>query len=528
MSGRRSYRSSLAYGGLSFLSTAGLGVFTSIAVARTYGIDVIGLYALVLAPTGAMWFLSTMREQAGLVRELANLEFRAPRVTGLFAAVLAFSTGLTILVGTVTMTIVYFVYRGPIGQPELFMPALVSMIGYVTIQNVGWNYDMLFSAFRAGRQLFAVRLSSNVAYLVMAVGLGLAWQSVWSLVIATLASNAFALVHRIEKSRQFMRYSVSLGVLRDGFRTLPSMVLFGVKLAPGAVADGVANEAGTWLLGGMGSVQAVGAYNRAWTLGSRFRDVNYRITEVLFPTLVARRASGDQRGMDRAMVDSLRYQTAAMLLVAAVGGGAAHGVMGLFGTGFDQGANALALILLVPAIVGVVSILGTALVAADRPWITSVIAIIRMVVTLVLMVGFTYWFSLTGTASALVIGYAGSATFYFVVTRRHMGMPIWSLWTPRQIAGQVLAYAGGFLVSRLVDDATPGPGGLLLALTAGGAAYVLLILAVGGISPRDRRRIREARTKLAARRERRSAASSAVAERAGGEQVVVVPERRGS
>lgn len=499
MSGSRSYRSSLVYGVLSFMSTAGLGIFTSIAVARVYGIDVIGLYALVLAPTGAMWFLSSMREQAGLVRELASLEFRAPRVTGLFTAVLAFSTVLTLVVAAIVMTIVYFFYRGPVGHPELFAPALVSMIGYVVIQNVAWNFDMIFSAFRAGRELFAVRLSSTVAYVALAVAFGLIWNSVWSLVAATIISNGMALVHRVEKSRRLMRLWVPRSDIREGFDALPRMVMFGLKLTPGSIADGVANEAPTWLLGAMSSVQTVGAFNRAWTLGTRFRDVNYRITEVLFPTLVDRREAGDQEGVDRAMVDSVRYQCAAMLLIASAGGGAAYGVMGLFGPGFDRAANALALILLMPVIVGIASIQGTALVAVDRAWMTSVISMARAAVTVGLMFVLTLTMGLTGTALASVLGYMFSATWFFLATRKHMGQPVHTLWLPRQMLGQVLAYAGGFVTARTVDDVIDGPIGLIAALIAGAVVYLALFLAVGGLNSRDRRRLKGVRRKLPAR-----------------------------
>ena len=217
----------------------------------------------------------------------------------------------------------------------------------------------------------------------------------------------------------------------------------------------------------MASVSTVGAFNRAWTLGTRFRDVNYRITEMLFPTLVYRREAGDLEGVDRAMVDSIRYQCAVMLFVASAGGGAAYGVMALFGPGFDRAANALALILLLPVIIGVVSIQGTSLWAVNRAWITSVISIARMFFTVGLMVVLTMWIGITGTALASVVGYLGSAIWNFVVARRHMSQPVRALWAPRQMLGQVLAYAGGFASARAVDDIIDGPLGLIAALRGG-------------------------------------------------------------
>ena len=50
-----------------------------------------------------------------------------------------------------------------------------------------------------------------------------------------------------------MRYSVSRATLRDGFSVLPELIRFGLKIVPGTIADGMANQAGVLILGGVGN-----------------------------------------------------------------------------------------------------------------------------------------------------------------------------------------------------------------------------------------------------------------------------------
>src|SRR3954454_3306726 len=148
----QSYSRSLSYGALSFGAIAVLGLASSIVTARIYGVNVVGRFALAFAPASALWFLSTVKEQAALVRELTTLPRRAPRVTGLFYAVFAFSMALTIGVALIVGVGMWFVYHGPVDHPGIFVPALACLLGYTFITNVGWNYDGVFSAFLAGRQ----------------------------------------------------------------------------------------------------------------------------------------------------------------------------------------------------------------------------------------------------------------------------------------------------------------------------------------------------------------------------------------
>ena len=489
MKQRATYREALGFGFASFAVIVVLGIVSSIAIARMYGVRVVGEYALVLAPTTAVGFLSSVREQAALVRELAVLPHRAPRITGLFGAVMVFSAGLTLAVSTVTMVITYFVFKGPVGHPELFVPALVTMAGFVVLYNTSWNLDMVFSAFRAGRQLFWIRLHEAVAFLSAAIVGGVVLDDIWGLVIATLLSYTTVVLHRLIVVRSFMRLRVDRDELREGFRTLPVLIKFGLKLTPGAVADGLSNQAGTWMLGISSSVVAVGAYSRAWLLARRMADLNTKVAEMLFPTLIERRKVGDHAGFDRALIDSVRYTGVGLLLPAAAGGGAAHGIMRVFGPGFDPAADALALLLVMPALTVMTSAQGLALLAHDRPLTQTFVQIGRMVFTIGATVPLTLAMGITGTALAVTAGYAIELVVRWQMTRRYLSQPPSALWPHREMVATLAAFAAGFASARLTDSALPTLPGVLAALAVGTIVYAVTLFLTGGLNSRDRERM---------------------------------------
>ncbi len=488
MSQRPSFRNAFGFGSLSFVVSGVLALGSSVLTARIYGIDVIGEFALAYAPTAALWVLSSIHEQPALVRRLAVLPPRSPEVTGLFVPVFAFSMGLTAVAATIAAAGTYLLFHGAIGHPDLFPPALVSLGGYLLIINPCWNLDGLLVAFRAGRDLFWIRSHQMAAYLVFAVAASFVLPTVWGLILAMLASWLTSLVHRLYVLPKWVRWSVPLAEIRSGFRALPDILRFGLKMTPGSLATGVSDQLGTWVLGAVGSLAAVGAWNRAWTLGQRLRELNYRLAEMVFPTLVERHVDEDRAGFDRALVDSLRYVAAGMLLPAAVAGGAAAGVMELFGPGFSRASSALAIVMVVPAMTTMTTIQSDALLAVGRPVATSALAGARLVATAPLTVVLTLSMGVTGTALGIALGAGVQLLVQFVVLRAHLSQPIGRLWPTRQLAALVLAYAGGFAVARVLDSALPGVIGLLAGLAAGTVAYGLCLLFLGGMLPRDRTR----------------------------------------
>ena len=495
--GRASFSEAFGFGALSFAFGALLGVGSSIAIARLYGIDVIGGFALASAPTGIAWFLSTVRERPALIRELAKLPPRHPRVTGLFVAVFAFSVALTAIVCAIATVGTYLLFKGPIGQPDLFLPAVVNLGVYLLLVNTCWNLDGVFSAFLAGRQLFWIRTLQSLAYLLGAVmAVLVAEPSVWGLTLALTASYAISLAFRLVAVRRWMKLTAPIAEIRDGFRTLPEILWFGIKVTPGSLATGLSTEAGTWILGIFGSVASVGAWNRAWMLGKRLVDLNYRMSEMLLPTLIERNLAGDRVGFDRAFLDSLRYIAMTLLLPAAAAGGASVGLMELFGPGFSRASTALELTLLSTPLTVMVVLETQTLLAVDRPLLSSWFSILRMVLTIGASVPLTIALGVTGPALGVVIGCAAQFVAQLLYLRRFLDSPISRFWPKRSMAAAAIAYAGGFAASRAIDSALPGISGLALALAVGSLAYGALLLLGGGVLERDRRRLAQAASRF--------------------------------
>lgn len=493
--GRGSYPEGLVFSVLSFGSVAVGTLVSGIVTARIYGIEVIGEFALTLAPSAGLVVFSSLREQAALGRELAQLQPRAPRVLGLFLPVLAFSTVLTLVVGAIVVLITWLAFSGPIDRPHLFAPAVALLGANLVLFNPGWNLEVVFSSFRAGRSLFWIGVTQQVTYTALAVGLSFAGKSVWALIAATAGSWLAALAHRLVSVRAFMPLSAPFSEIRDGFRSLRAIVTFGAKAAPGTMADGLSGEGGTWVVGAIAPVAAVGAYSRAGGLAARTRDINIRVNGMLFPTLVERSGS-DAAGFDRALVDTSRYSIVGLLALAAAGGGASDGIMDLFGPGFDQGAAALAILLLASPVAALVDVHQSALWAVNRPLLTSAIAVTRAVFTLAATVVLTSLMSITGTALAFLLGYLLSAGWYVASTRRHMSARWVALWPYRNMLSVAVAYAAGVVVGRIVDAGIGGLAGVALAFTAATLAFAAIFLLTGGLLDRDRARLQRVARRL--------------------------------
>jgi O-antigen/teichoic acid export membrane protein len=511
--GRSSFSEAFGFGGLSFVSGAVLGIGSSIAIARLYGIDVIGGFALASAPTGIAWFLSTVRERPALIRELAKLAPREGRVTGLFVAVFAFSFALTAIVSAIAAAATYLLFNGPIDQPDLFLPALVNLVVYLLVVNTCWNLDGVFSAFLDGRQLFWIRTLQALSYLLAAILAVLVGEpSVWGLTAALTASYAITLAYRLVAVRRWMRLTAPLAEIRRGFRTLPEILWFGIKVTPGSLATGLSTEAGTWILGIFGSVASVGAWNRAWMLGKRLVDLNYRMSEMLLPTLIERQAVGDRVGFDRAFLDSLRYISLALLLPAAAAGGASVGLMDLFGPGFSRASTALALTLLATPLTVMVVLETQTLLAVDRPLLSSGFSLVRMALTIGASIPLTIALGTTGPALGVLAGCAVQFVAQLLYLRRFLDGPVARFWPKRSMLAVAVAYGGGFAAARAVDTELPGLAGLVLALAAGSVVYCACLFLGGGVLERDRRRLEQAVARFRGKAGKRKGTSVAVEE----------------
>jgi O-antigen/teichoic acid export membrane protein len=496
---RPSYGSGLGLGTFSFLGNALLALAASVAIARLYGVTVVGQFALAAAPAGAVWLLSTVREQPALMRRLTPLSPRDPRVTGLFAAVLAFSFTLTAVVSAIAGAIAWIVFEGPIHQPGLIAPAEAMLGASLLFVNTCWNLDTVLGAFRAGRPLLLCRLHQALVYLVLAVLLRPLTASVWAVAIAWYGSWATSMVQRVASCRAFMRARVGRAELAHGFSALPELLRFGLKLTPGFLAEGISDESSTWILGALVSVPALGAFNRAWMLARRGLELNYRVTEMLFPTLVERHLRGDRSGFDRALVDSLRYVAFGMLIPAAAAAGAAAPIMSIYGSGFERGAGALAYLVFVPAVVTLSSVQSYALIAEERGLLVSMYGLLRVAATLLAAVPLTDAYGVSGTGAGLLIGACAQLLPLGARLPRLLHARVSELWRAREVCALLGAGALAFAVSRGLSSVLPHLAALALAPALGLCAATGLFVVLGGPQPRDRDRVRGVLVQLSAR-----------------------------
>jgi O-antigen/teichoic acid export membrane protein len=494
---RGTFGAGLGLGGASFLVTLAVGLLSSVVIARIYGVRVIGEFALASAPMLAAWSLSNLRQGPALVRVLSIQPPRAPQVTGLFAAVFAVSFALTAVVVLALAGGSALVFRGPLDRPDLLGPALVMLAQFLVLVNPGWNLENVFSAFRAGRSLFWIRLVEALTVLGASVLASLVSEDVWALVAGTCTGAAITLAHRVWLVRRWMALRTSREALGEGFARVPEILRFGLKLAPGNLAEGISYDAPIWVLGLSLPAAAVGAYSRAWQTANRLFAFGYRVNEMLLPTLVERTADRDRDAFDRTLLDTARYVAVALGLVGAAAGGAAEGIMHVFGPGFERGADALAILLVTPALTVIAGIEAQAQYALDRPWAGTVSAIVGMVAKVAGVIALAGRWELTGAAAGFAAGTLVQFALQTVDVGRHLHGPARRWLPPRQVMGLLLAYAAGFGVARGLDRALEEPLGLIAGLAGGSAAYVVVLVLAAGLLDRDRERIGQARARLA-------------------------------
>jgi O-antigen/teichoic acid export membrane protein len=163
--------------------------------------------------------------------------------------------------------------------------------------------------------------------------------------------------------------------------------------------------------------------------------------------------------------------------------------MNLFGPGFSQGATALAILLLIPAISTVSSVAGVALWAVDRPMLSTAITVVRLLLTVPLTIGLTLWAGLTGTALGLLVGWTVDVALMIGAMRKY-ALGALDVTILRQCVALVVAYAAGFGASRAADSVAAGLSGTFLALATGTFVYVAGLLVTGVVTADDRGRLR--------------------------------------
>ena len=183
-------------------------------------------------------------------------------------------------------------------------------------------------------------------------------------------------------------------------------------------------------------------------------------------------------GFDRALIDSIRYEVFGMLLLAAIIGGAAHPILTLFGSGFARASDALVLLALFPALAAVSVTQTQALWSTDRPGRTSLIALVRLLVTIALLIVLTPSMGIVGPAIALLAGYVVVILLSGLALRPVLARPLRSTWPLRERFALFASYALALGASALVAHLVPSVAGLPLCLGSGTAAYLLVLFAI--------------------------------------------------
>jgi O-antigen/teichoic acid export membrane protein len=477
--GRPSFRSGMSFAVTSFVVNAFAGLVSAVVTARLYGVEVIGEYALVTAPWLLLIQFSNIAEQKALTRRLATVPARSPEVIRLFASVLAFSFCLTGLAALPVALIGTAALDGAIDQGHLVLPSLLVLVGYVVIENTGWNLDAVLSSFRAGRELFVARFTQVIGFPILAVGLHTVSDSVWSLAIATVGSFLLSLLYRLWRIRRFIAWEPPLGALRSGMQELPEMLRFAVRLLPARIAAAVSSQAPVWVLGATGSVASLGAYSRASTLAVRLNDASFRVNEILYPSLVERWVAGGAASMSVLLTRSVRMMALALLLIATTGGATATGVLTVFGDGFVEAAGALTLLLYATVLLVLSGVQQQAFLAANRPGVLSIVATIRAVVTLVVLVPGVALYGGTGAAAGILAGQVVGWALQCVVLHRSVPGAVHlrgvTLLSVRLAATSVPA----LVLGRLVHDRLEQPLALFAGMFVATVVYGVLAFATG-------------------------------------------------
>ena len=137
--------------------------------------------------------------------------------------------------------------------------------------------------------------------------------------------------------------------------------------------------------------------------------------------------------------------------------------------------------------------------AVNRPGATSVIAILRFVITLVLLVTLTQPLGVVGPAIALLAGYLTVIILSGVTLRPFLARPARATWPLRERAALLAAYAAGFAAAHGTEQLFPSTLGVMLCMVTATVAYSLTFTVFGGFNPRDRHRIGEVAERLRAK-----------------------------
>jgi O-antigen/teichoic acid export membrane protein len=210
---------------------------------------------------------------------------------------------------------------------------------------------------------------------------------------------------------------------------------------------------------------------------------------MVFPSMVEHVHEGNDAGIRDDLRFSVRVSALPLFLLAAVGGGIATGALQVFGEGFDQAADAFALLLLAYCLSAVSLLFGDVFLARGKPSWSTALVIVRSVLTIGLMVPFVVWWDATGAGAAIAVAYAVDVAVRMEIVRRtELGGRLGSI--GRAAVAVIVGGVPAFVAARWLDTTLATPLGTILGGAVGAAVYVGIVLAIGGVTVEERAAVR--------------------------------------
>lgn len=435
-----------------------LGVASALVISRVYPPAVLGQFALAFACVTLLSQLSSLSEQAALVRVLSLEAPRSASGSGVALSTMGMSIVLTTVMAFVVAVAATLYLRHAADGAELVLPALVMLGGYLLIENLSWNLEAVLSAYRAAGALTVARLLQSAVLFAGSVGFAVLQRSVWALVGAYLLAAVTTLLWRAYHTRRYLRLRVPREDLRAGLRQLPSIVRFGLSVLPGSLAQGMTQQLSLWILGATAPVSVVGVYSRAQGITVRISDANYRFAAVMYPSFVRQSTLEGDGGLMSGVGRALRGPFTLVAIAMAAGAGAAHSALRLLGPEYVSAEGALSFLLAAAALGLADTIAGEALTARNSPRTASLGSIAGLVVAASIVVPLAGGHGATGAAAALCAGTATSAMVKFGA----LGRCTAGHWALRRVAWRAAGLAAGcasvFALMRTVQHHFGLPG----------------------------------------------------------------------
>lgn len=343
-----------------------LNLGTAIIASRLYGPAIVGEFALVLAPWGMLVRISTIGEQLWFTRLASITDLRTQALGGLFRSLFWFSSAVTAGVAVLTAAATVGLFLGPIGRPQLIAPACVLLVGYVVIDNIGWNLETLLTATGQFGALSWSRLGQGGSILAATWLLTIPLRSVWGLTVATLLGFAVQLLIRLPAAVRVLPKRLDVSTRRGRLRQFHELRTYTAPFIPASAMTGIFGQAPTMVLGASSSNLEVGVFSRAVNITLRFQELVFRLSGSMMAHLSQARAEG----VDVFRATARRVIVAAILvagLPCAFLASSAESVLRVFGAEFAKGATTL-VIMTAAVFFGTVDMaLLAAIVSIDRP-----------------------------------------------------------------------------------------------------------------------------------------------------------------